>query len=205
MKPSSIFAPAVAFAITANAANASPQDIHFLTELVNDFQSHKLEYLSFLGTASSVPMDLAPLATHVLTYTDDSYTTMLADTSINFAALTSFVTRLPWHTRIQFDAAATDDGTGTTTVTATGTNGHTSPSPTGTVTKTTTPTTSPSPGGTGHTSPSPTTGTDGTHTATAQTETVTGSETKTTSTHGAAALVSAPLGALIGGVAFALL
>ncbi|RLV95481.1 hypothetical protein JA1_001024 [Spathaspora sp. JA1] len=213
MKASTIITPTIALATAAQAATPSPQDVEFLTALVHDFQDHKTQYFQFFATATAVPADLAPLATHVLTYTDDSYTTLLQETSINIPHLQSYVTKLPWHTRIQFDAGAAGEGTdhenhtGTDTATGTGTGtgavtvtttptgtgtgtGTQTVSPTGrTVTQTTTPTTSPS--------PARTTGT-GTHTETHTTGTQT-----TTTTGGVGSF--APVGAMLGVVAFAML
>lgn len=83
----------------ANAAVDQSQ-VDFLTALVGDYNSHKREYLNYFQTAKDVPTALSHLAVQVRTYTDDSYTTLLADLSIDVPSLQSYATQLPWYSRV---------------------------------------------------------------------------------------------------------
>lgn len=76
-------------------------EVQFLTVLVGDYKSNRKDYVDFIRSAASVPPEVTLLALQVATYTDDSYTTMLANSDLNVATLRSFATRLPWYTRLQ--------------------------------------------------------------------------------------------------------
>lgn len=94
------------------ASEAASSDVQFLTALVGDYQDHKSDYIKFFATAKDVPGDLSTLATKVLTYTDDSYTTLLNDDSLNVSNLEGFATSLPWYTRIQAEAGGKGSASG---------------------------------------------------------------------------------------------
>lgn len=90
---------------------AGEQEVAFLTALVGDYQSHRTEYIKYFATATGIPGALSTLATQVLTYTDDSYTTLLnGNNAVNVGELESYATNIPWYTRIE--AAAGDSGSG---------------------------------------------------------------------------------------------
>ena len=94
------------------ASEAASSDVQFLTALVGDYQDHKTDYIKFFATAKDVPGDLSTLATKVLTYTDDSYTTLLNDDSLNVSNLEAYATSLPWYSRIQADAGGKGSASG---------------------------------------------------------------------------------------------
>lgn len=100
------------------ASEAASSDVQFLTALVGDYQDHKTDYIKFFATAKDVPGDLSTLATKVLTYTDDSYTTLLNDDSLNVSNLEAYATSLPWYSRIQADAGGKGSGSGSAKSTA---------------------------------------------------------------------------------------
>ena len=54
----------------------------------------------------------------MLTYTDDSYTTLLNDDSLNVSNLEAYATSLPWYSRIQADAGGSGSGSGSAKSTA---------------------------------------------------------------------------------------
>ncbi|CAI5755832.1 unnamed protein product [Candida verbasci] len=89
---------------------ANEQDVAFLTALVNDFQSHRADYLRFLQTATGVPSQLETFATKVITYQDDSYTTLLDNSDFDVTTLENFATGLPWYTRIEANAGGAASG-----------------------------------------------------------------------------------------------
>lgn len=91
-----------AFAAAVSAANL--QDVAFLTALVSDYDDHKKEYISFFQTARSVPSELTKLAVEVVTYTDDLYTTLLDDSSLDVSSLKNYATNFPWYSRIEAEA-----------------------------------------------------------------------------------------------------
>ena len=47
-----------------------------------------------------------------MTYTDDSYTTLLNDDSLNVSNLEAYATSLPWYSRIQADAGGKGSASG---------------------------------------------------------------------------------------------
>ncbi|KAK6459017.1 Seripauperin and TIP1 family-domain-containing protein [Scheffersomyces xylosifermentans] len=92
----------------AKAADAS--DVAFLTALVNDLNSHKKDYINYIQTAKNIPAEVSTLAIKVVTYTDDSYTTMLDDPNIDVSSLENFATNLPWYTRVLAEAHVAPTG-----------------------------------------------------------------------------------------------
>lgn len=101
---------AIITALSAGLANAvESQDVAFLTALVSDFSANKKEYLNFLATAS-FPGEITSLAKEVGTYTDDSYTTLLKDSSLDILSLESYATNFPWYTRLASEAHFTMSG-----------------------------------------------------------------------------------------------
>ncbi|CAH6722653.1 repressed By RIM101 protein 2 [[Candida] jaroonii] len=96
-------------ALLSTIALVKSDDVDFLTGLVNDYKSHTADYLKFIQTADSVPAALTSLAVQVATYTDDSYTTLLADSDINVSSLKAFATELPWYSRIEEDDGSDSD------------------------------------------------------------------------------------------------
>lgn len=105
MQLSTVALLTVASAAAAHAAAAS--EVAFLTALVGDYNSHKKDYLDFVQTAANVPSALSGLALQVRTYTDDSYTTLLDNSAINVPQLELYATNLPWYTRIQAEVGVT--------------------------------------------------------------------------------------------------
>ncbi|KAI5967493.1 TIR3 [Candida margitis] len=97
--------------IISTAFAADQSDVQFLTALVGDYQEHRTDYIKFFGTADDVPGVLSTLATQVLTYTDTSYTTLLDNNNLNIGELESYATNIPWYTRIE-SAAGGSGGSG---------------------------------------------------------------------------------------------
>lgn len=97
-------------------------DVHFLTQLVNDYKLHTGEYASFIRTAKSIPNQFSSLAVQVATYTDDSYTTLLDKDNMDIDDLEDFASEFPWYTRLDVGGDGSDDegsasgaGSGSTT------------------------------------------------------------------------------------------
>ncbi|KAK6453914.1 Seripauperin and TIP1 family-domain-containing protein [Scheffersomyces xylosifermentans] len=89
------------FVLSVVAQSVDSSEVEFLTRLVNDVRSHVTQYVQFIGTATvSVPQQFTSLARVIQTYTDDSYTTLLKDESIDFTQLEQFATDLPWYNRL---------------------------------------------------------------------------------------------------------
>lgn len=84
---------------------ANQDDVDFLTALVSDYDENKKQYVDFIRTANDVPADLIRLATQVVTYTDDLYTTLLDGDDVNVSSLKAFATELPWYSRLAAEAA----------------------------------------------------------------------------------------------------
>lgn len=93
---------------------ANLEEVQFLTALVSDYDDNKKEYVDFIRTAASYPQDLVRLATQVITYTDDSYTTLLDDGNIDVSGLMSFASELPWYTRIEAEAGGSGSASAAT-------------------------------------------------------------------------------------------
>lgn len=87
--------------LAALGVAANSEEVEFLTALVSDYDDHRKQYVDYIRTATSYPQDLVRLATQVITYTDDSYTTLLDDDDINVTELMSYASQLPWYTRIE--------------------------------------------------------------------------------------------------------
>ncbi|KAI3404580.1 TIR3 [Candida oxycetoniae] len=102
----------VALLVTSVSAAADQSDIDFFTALVGDYQAHKTDYVKYFATAQGVPAVLSTIATQVLTYTDDSYTTLLDNPSLSIAELESYATNIPWYTRIEAAGAANGGSSG---------------------------------------------------------------------------------------------
>lgn len=107
MQLSTITLAGALLAATAKAADAS--EAAFLTAFVSDFNANKKSYIGFLATAKDVPSVVTQLAKEISTYTDDSYTTLLDQSGLDFNSLQSYATNLPWYSRIQ---AAADGSAG---------------------------------------------------------------------------------------------
>lgn len=111
---------AASLVLSATGVKAADQaDVDFLTALVDDYQAHKTQYIQYLATASSIPMELATIATHVLTYTDHSYTTLLDNPDLDIGIVESFASDLPWRTRLGLGAAAGGNSEETSAATTT--------------------------------------------------------------------------------------
>ncbi|KAG7192718.1 uncharacterized protein KQ657_001501 [Scheffersomyces spartinae] len=110
MKFSTATILAAASAVGVNAADA--QQVDFLTALVSDLASHRGSYLQFVATfTESVPAAVTELALNVQTYTDNAYTTLLEDTSV-VEQISKFATALPWYSSLAAQAAAAASATG---------------------------------------------------------------------------------------------
>lgn len=95
-------------AATAKAADTS--EAAFLTAFVSDFNENKKSYIGFLATAKDVPSVVTKLAQEISTYTDDSYTTLLDQSGLDFNSLQDYATNLPWYSRIQAAAGGSAGG-----------------------------------------------------------------------------------------------
>lgn len=82
------------------AMSADAADVNFVTAFMSDYNDHKRQYISYFATAATYPKDVSALALQAVTYTDDSYTTLLDDAKINVQSIVSFATNLPWYPRI---------------------------------------------------------------------------------------------------------
>ncbi|CAK9437336.1 uncharacterized protein LODBEIA_P17140 [Lodderomyces beijingensis] len=119
----------LAFLTPAALAETLDQtEIRFLTALVGDYQAHRTDYIRFFATATGIPAALSTLATQVLTYTDDSYTTIQ---NVDVSALASYATNIPWFTRIAAEAGGAAANTGTGEATRTTTSSSSSAGPLG--------------------------------------------------------------------------
>lgn len=85
-------------AVTTMSADAA--DVNFVTAFMSDYDSNKRQYISYFATAATYPKDVSALALQAVTYTDDSYTTLLDNAKINVQSIVSFATQLPWYPRI---------------------------------------------------------------------------------------------------------
>lgn len=116
------------FASLVTSADVPQSQIDFLTALVSDYQGNVNQYIQFFATAKDVPSGLGAIATKVLTYTDDSYTTILENLSIDVDAIESYATELPWYTRLQEavgeDASGSDSGSASETGSASKSNSN---------------------------------------------------------------------------------
>ncbi|KAK6868812.1 Repressed By RIM101 protein 2, partial [Candida tropicalis] len=101
MKFTTTFSLAALFASLVASADVPQSEIDFFTALVGDYQDHKTDYIKYFATAKDIPAELSTIATKVLTYQDDSYTTLLENDSLDVKAIESYVTELPWYTRLQ--------------------------------------------------------------------------------------------------------
>ncbi|KAL6454587.1 hypothetical protein SBY92_004054 [Candida maltosa Xu316] len=104
MKFSSLSLTAILSSTLVSAA-ADQSQVDFLTAFVGDFQDHKTEYVKYFATAQGIPPELSTLATQVLTYTDQSYTTLLDNDNLDVNNLISYASGIPWYTRIQAEIA----------------------------------------------------------------------------------------------------
>ncbi|RCK62848.1 hypothetical protein Cantr_09460 [Candida viswanathii] len=118
MKFTTSFSLAALFASLVASADVPQSQIDFFTALVGDYQDHKTEYIRYFATAQDVPDQLKTIATQVLTYTDDSYTTLLENESLNVPELESYATELPWYSRLE--EAAGGDASGAASASETG-------------------------------------------------------------------------------------
>lgn len=75
-------------------------DAKFLTKLVGDVLRNEQDYLRYYATGSLAPQATS-LIHRVSSYSDDSYTTLIANSQIQVDSLRSIVTGLPWRSRIQ--------------------------------------------------------------------------------------------------------
>lgn len=93
-------------AAAASAYSVNQEQIAFVTALVSDYKSHPKEYINFIATAEDVPEDVTKLAIQAATYKDDGYTSLLSNYDI--ASLESYLTNVPWYSRISAAVADAD-------------------------------------------------------------------------------------------------
>jgi hypothetical protein len=110
---------ASAFVALAFGASLDALQVEFVTALVNDLRSNRGQYLGYVATASNVPSGVTQLALAVATYTDDSYTTLIAEQSLDVGQFQSFATQLPWYSRIEDSLTPLSGGSGSASATAT--------------------------------------------------------------------------------------
>lgn len=106
---------------------ADAEEVEFLTAFVSDYDDNKKQYVDYFMTATDIPKGLTKLAKEVITYTDDSYTTLLDSDDIDIDSLMSFAEELPWYSRLNLDAAA---ASGSGSASTSGSSGSTSSSKT---------------------------------------------------------------------------
>lgn len=112
MQLSTITLAGALMAATAKAADAS--QAAFLTAFVSDFNENKKSYIGFLATAKDVPSVVTQLAQQISTYTDDSYTTLLDKSGLDFTSLQNYATNLPWYSRIADGGSGAGSDSGST-------------------------------------------------------------------------------------------
>lgn len=95
------FSTTAAISASALAATvlADASEVEFVTVLVNDLKANQAEYIGYVATAKNVPAEVTQLALAVLTYTDESYTTLIP--GLNVPQIELFAEGLPWFTRIE--------------------------------------------------------------------------------------------------------
>lgn len=88
-------------AVTKEAATSKSVkqvDIEFLTKLVSDVRSHFRQYGAFRVTNDdNIPAIFTTLAYQLISYTDDSYTTLLRNADFDITTLEQFATKLGWY------------------------------------------------------------------------------------------------------------
>ncbi|EMG48746.1 hypothetical protein G210_0647 [Candida maltosa Xu316] len=178
MKFSSLSLTAILSSTLVSAA-ADQSQVDFLTAFVGDFQDHKTEYVKYFATAQGIPPELSTLATQVLTYTDQSYTTLLDNDNLDVNNLISYASGIPWYTRIQAEIA---NGSGSPSGSASETAGASASANGNSVTSATSKATSAA-------------------SSVASSATSTGSSTS----HAGSANIIAPVGAIVGALAVALM
>jgi len=98
MKASTILTSAV-FATMA-AADLTPKQVADVSVLFEDIDSNTMEYISYLLTHPSVnfPTNLISLYTKMMTYTDDSFSTLFKTMAESeYSQISSLETALPWY------------------------------------------------------------------------------------------------------------
>lgn len=90
----------------ATSLAASEQEVNFLEAFVSDYNNNKMQYVKYFLTATGVPPQVTLLAKQVVTYTDDSYTTLLDNSDLQVGSIMSFATNLPWYLRIEADVTS---------------------------------------------------------------------------------------------------
>ncbi|CAI1945785.1 hypothetical protein SEUBUCD646_0D02790 [Saccharomyces eubayanus] len=100
----------IAFVLTAIASFAAAETAGQTAELqaiIGDINSHLSDYLG-LETGNSgfqIPADVLSVYQQVMTYTDDSYTTLFS--KLDYDAITKTIVKLPWYTtRLSSEIAA---------------------------------------------------------------------------------------------------
>ncbi|VEU21794.1 DEKNAAC102802 [Brettanomyces naardenensis] len=95
------FSNTISIALLAAAANAdlTDQQVEAVNALFQDIGKNEDEYLSFLETAGvPLPNGLVPIFEQLMTYTDDSYSTLFATLpETEYDQITQLAAELPWY------------------------------------------------------------------------------------------------------------
>lgn len=93
-------------------ATVAESDVQLLTALASDVNSNLKQYIDFFATAKNVPPIILTIAPQIKTYTDNAYTTLLNNPSLDLPALESFASQLPWYSRIIAERSGDASGSG---------------------------------------------------------------------------------------------
>ncbi|CAH6722409.1 repressed By RIM101 protein 2 [[Candida] jaroonii] len=82
----------------STSASFNSLDVEFLTKFVSDVKDNYNQYAKFIVTTDiNIPKQFSSLAREVITYTDDSYTTLLEDPDFDVNEIERFATNFEWY------------------------------------------------------------------------------------------------------------
>ena len=109
------------------AADLNSSQINVVTKVLQNAKESKGRYIKFYRTFDgTIPAEVTSLAIAVMTYTDDSYTSLFSSGGLQYDVFDSVATELPWYNEL-FDgsgtaASVTASGTDSGTVSVTTSN-----------------------------------------------------------------------------------
>lgn len=113
-------------ALLFTLARATDETLAFVTALLADAEDNRNDYIGLLFNPSvQIPSTLLGIYNEAMTYTDDSYTSLI-NSDFPFSELSTFATGLPWYsTRLSAELAAATQGSSIASKTAGSTSGST--------------------------------------------------------------------------------
>lgn len=107
MKYLSLLVSALLFTV----ARATDETVAFVTAFIADAEANRNDYIGLLFNPSvQIPSTLMAVYNEAMTYTDDSYTSLI-NSDFPFSELSTFATGLPWYsTRLSAELAAATEG-----------------------------------------------------------------------------------------------